>query len=50
MTGRDLIQAGLKPGPLFSEILDTIQVEQLEGRLHSREEALTYFRQHWGSL
>jgi tRNA nucleotidyltransferase/poly(A) polymerase len=49
MTGRDLIQAGLKPGPLFSEILDAIQVEQLEGRLHSREEALAYFQQHWES-
>lgn len=47
MTGRDLIQAGLKPGPLFSEILDAIQVEQLEGRLHTREEALAYFREHW---
>ncbi|MFM2171864.1 MAG: hypothetical protein RI957_2093 [Verrucomicrobiota bacterium] len=47
MTGRDLIQAGFKPGPRFSEILDTIQVEQLEGRLRTREEALAYFHQHW---
>ena len=47
MSGRDLIQAGFKPGPLFSDILDAIQVEQLEGRLHTREEALAYFRQHW---
>jgi tRNA nucleotidyltransferase/poly(A) polymerase len=47
VTGRDLIQAGFKPGPLFSEILETIQVEQLEGRLLTRDEALTYFRTHW---
>jgi len=47
VTGRDLIQAGMKPSPLFTEILDAIQVEQLEGRLHTREEALTYFQQHW---
>lgn len=47
VTGRDLIQAGMKPSPLFTEILDAIQVEQLEGRLHTREEALAYFQQHW---
>jgi poly(A) polymerase len=47
VTGRDLIQAGLKPGPLFTEILDAIQVEQLEGRLRTREDALAFFRQNW---
>lgn len=47
ITGRDLIQAGLKPGPLFSEILDIIQVEQLEGRLLTREDALDFFHRHW---
>ncbi len=47
VTGRDLINAGLKPGPLFSEILETIQVEQLEGRLQTREQGLAYFQEHW---
>lgn len=47
ISGRDLIHAGLRPGPLFTEILDAIQVEQLEGRLHTREDALSYFHQHW---
>jgi tRNA nucleotidyltransferase/poly(A) polymerase len=47
MTGRDLINAGFQPGPLFREILDAIQIEQLEGRLHTREEAFAYFQQHW---
>jgi poly(A) polymerase len=47
ITGRDLIQAGFKPSPLFGEILDAIQVEQLEGRLQTREQALAYFQQHW---
>jgi len=39
VTGRDLIDRGLKPGPRFREILEEIQNEQLEGRLQSREEA-----------
>jgi poly(A) polymerase len=47
ITGRDLIHAGLKPGPRFTEILDSIQVEQLEGRLQTRDEALTYFQNNW---
>jgi poly(A) polymerase len=50
ITGRDLIQAGQRPGPLFTEILDSIQVEQLEGRLHTREDALAYFHQHWPTV
>ena len=47
VTGRDLINAGFKPGPLFSEILESIQIEQLEGRLQTREEAMDYFQQQW---
>jgi poly(A) polymerase len=44
VTGRDLIQLGLKPGPRFKEVLELIQTEQLEGRLSEREEALGYLR------
>jgi putative nucleotidyltransferase with HDIG domain len=40
VTGRDLIQHGLKPGPRFKEILEHIQTEQLEGRVRDRETAL----------
>jgi poly(A) polymerase len=47
LTGRDLIAAGMQPSPLFAEILDAIQTEQLEGRLHDREQALAFFQQHW---
>lgn len=44
VTGRDLIAMSLPPGPLFSELLDAIQTEQLEGRLHDRESALASLR------
>ena len=44
VTGRDLIQLGLQPGPRFKEILEIIQTEQLEGRLTERETALVYLR------
>ena len=40
VTGRDLIERGLKPGPRFREILDHIQTEQLEGGVRDRDAAL----------
>jgi poly(A) polymerase len=47
ISGRDLITHGLKPSPLFSEILSEIETEQLEGRLQTREQALEFFRNKW---
>jgi poly(A) polymerase len=42
ITGRDLIDAGYKPGPGFKEILTAIEDAQLEGRLATREAAMEY--------
>jgi poly(A) polymerase len=46
VTGRDLIEYGMKPGPRFKEILDAIQTEQLEGRILDREAGMAYLRSH----
>ena len=40
LTGNDLIAEGYAPGPLFSEILRTVEDAQLESRIHTRDEAL----------
>ena len=40
ITGKDLIEMGLKPGPQFRELLNEIQNQQLEGELKDREAAL----------
>lgn len=45
--GKDLIDMGFKPGPLFKEILETIQTEQLEGSITSREQGLAYIRENY---
>ena len=42
ISGADLIERGLIPGPRFKEILTNAQTEQLEGKLTSREEALEW--------
>ena len=44
VTGRDLIQLGLAPGPRFKEILEAVQTEQLEGRILDRQPALEYLK------
>lgn len=40
VSGYDLIQMGLTPGPIFSKILNELEDLQLEGKLSTREEAL----------
>ncbi|WDQ15821.1 CCA tRNA nucleotidyltransferase [Rhodopirellula sp. P2] len=40
VTGADLIANGMRPGPDFKAILQSIRDDQLDGKLNSREEAL----------
>ncbi len=42
LTGNDLIAAGYSPGKAFMEILEAVEDGQLEGRFHSREDALAF--------
>ena len=42
--GDDLIALGLRPGPLFGEILEAVETRQLEGTLRDREEALAWVK------
>jgi len=48
LQGRDLIGLGLKPSPVFREILAAVSEAQLEGVLATREDALAWVRQHYG--
>jgi putative nucleotidyltransferase with HDIG domain len=42
--GDDLIALGLKPGPLFAEILRQVEDRQLGGELRNRDEALDWVK------
>jgi poly(A) polymerase len=44
--GRDLIELGLTPGPVFSQILAQIEEAQLSGELHNRQEAMDWVKKH----
>jgi poly(A) polymerase len=50
VTGRDLINLGLQPGPDFSVILQRLYDEQLEERFADRDEALAYVRDNLDAL
>jgi len=45
LTGRELIAAGYQPGPLFKSILRAVEDAQLEGAIHTPEEAMTLAQQ-----
>ena len=45
LTGRDLIDAGLKPGPRFKQLLADIEDAQLEGTICTRDEAINLLRE-----
>jgi poly(A) polymerase len=48
LTGDDLQQLGYVPGPLFSEILHSLEDAQLEGRVQDKEGATEYVRKRFG--
>jgi putative nucleotidyltransferase with HDIG domain len=49
VSGNDLIQAGYEPGPHFQQMLREVEDAQLEGRIHTREEALAKLRARFAS-
>jgi poly(A) polymerase len=44
VSGEDLIAMGLKPGPHFKELLQSIEDAQLNEAIHTREEAVDLLR------
>ena len=50
ISGDDLIAAGYPPGPQFKKILSAVEDGQLEGRLHSGEDALAFVRSEFPNL
>jgi len=42
LTGQDLLELGLQPGPLFRPLLNQIIEAQLDGEISSKEDAVTF--------
>jgi poly(A) polymerase len=47
LTGDDLLAMGFSPGKLMGEVLRALEEEQLEDRIHTREEAAAFVRTRW---
>jgi len=47
LKGRDLVQLGMSPGPLFKTILDKIQELNLEGKILTKQQALVYVKRNY---
>jgi putative nucleotidyltransferase with HDIG domain len=48
LTGADLIAAGYRPGPQFTEILKTVEDAQLEGKIQTAGEAMELVKTQFG--
>lgn len=49
LTGDHLLGMGYKPGPIFSEILRSVEDAQLDGRLETPRDAEEYVRKEFGA-
>ena len=47
VSGKDLIEAGYRPGPQFTQMLAMAEDAQLEGVIHTREQALAVIQERW---
>ena len=47
LTGADLLALGYPQGPLYREILTTLETAQLDGEITTREQALELLRARW---
>ena len=48
ITGKDLIAHGWNPGPRFRTVLQAVEDAQLEGVLHTHEEAISFVETNFG--
>ena len=48
LSGDDLKEAGYRPGPAFSKMLEAVEDAQLDGKIHTKEEALELVRSTFG--
>jgi poly(A) polymerase len=49
LSGDDIQRMGYVPGPLFSEILRSLEDAQLEGQIQTQEQAVKYVRRRFGA-
>ncbi len=46
INGKDLIELGMRPGPMIGEILNAVRLAQVDGQVRSRSDALKFARKY----
>jgi len=49
LRGKDLKSMGMRPGPLYKQVLDTLLKARLEGEVNTREDEVRYVRERFGA-
>jgi tRNA nucleotidyltransferase (CCA-adding enzyme) len=49
LTGNDLKALGIRPGPIYQDILTSLRYARLDGRLTSREEEEQFVRRRFAA-
>jgi tRNA nucleotidyltransferase (CCA-adding enzyme) len=47
LRGKDLQELGIRPGPLYREILDSLLLARLEGTIKTKEDEMRYVKAHY---
>ncbi len=47
LTGSDLIALGFSPGPIFSKIMEAIEIKFLEGEIKTKDEAIEFVKENF---
>ena len=47
--GKDLIELGFQPGPVFKEMLEKVLEARLNGVVKTREDEIAFVREHFGN-
>lgn len=50
ISGKDLLKLGLKPGPLFSQLLEAVLAARLNGRVKTHQDELAFVKQRMQEL
>ena len=46
ITGKDLKEMGLEPGPIYREIFDAVRYARLNGKLKSKSEEIEFIKDY----
>jgi len=47
VTGKELLDLGLEPGPIFKDILNRLTEEKIKGKIQGIEDEILFIQKHY---